>query len=88
MKQPIVNLSNEDALVLQQISETGEEDVISLAENLGMRRKRVIASLERLRQKGLVKIQRQADYLWVYMSAKGKDLTRHIWSENYTPAPA
>jgi len=81
MKQPVVNLSTEDALVLQQISESGEEDVVSLSRNLGMRRGRVLASLERLRQKGLVKISRTADDWWVYISAKGKQLTHYVWPD-------
>lgn len=81
MKQPVVNLSTEDALVLQQISESGEEDVISLSRSLGMQRQRVMVSLERLRQKGLVKIKRTADDWWIYLSNKGKQLSSYVWPE-------
>ena len=81
MKQPVVNLSTEDALVLQQISESGEEDVISLSRSLGIGRKRVMVSLERLRQKGLVKIKRTADDWWIYLSTKGKQLSSYVWPE-------
>lgn len=80
-KTPIVTLSTEDALVFQQISESGEEDVISLAEGLGMRRQRVMASLERLRHKGLVRVKRTADDWWVYMSTRGKEISRYMWGD-------
>lgn len=85
MKQPVVNLSTEDALVLQQISESGEEDVVSLTQTLGMHRQRILASLERLRQKGLIKIKRTADDWWIYLSTKGKNLSSYVWPE-MTPA--
>lgn len=81
MKKPNVNLSNEDALVLQQISESGEEDVVSLSEGLGMKRSRVRASIESLRRKGLVTVQRTASDWWVQVSTKGKELTRYVWPE-------
>ncbi len=86
MKQPVVNLSTEDALVLQQISESGEEDVISLSRSLGIGRQRVMVSLERLRQKGLVKIKRTADDWWIYLSTKGKQLSSYVWPEMTTSA--
>lgn len=81
MKVPHITLSNEDAMVLQQISENGEDDIISLSETLGMRRKRVMASLESLRRKGLITIQRTAGDWWVQVSAKGKQLTHYVWPE-------
>ena len=81
MKTPQVNLSNEDALVLQQISESGEEDVISLSASLNMRRARVMASLETLRRKGLITIQRTAGDWWVHISSKGKAITHYMWPE-------
>ena len=86
MKVPKVNLSNEDAMVLQQISETGEEDVISLSETLGMRRRRVITSLESLRRKGLITVQRTAGDWWVSVSTKGKEVARYVWPEMPVPA--
>lgn len=86
MKTPRINLSNEDAMVLQQISETGEEDLVSLARNLDMRRARVMASLESLRRKGLITIQRTASDWWVHMSSKGKAMSTYIWPEMAHPA--
>ncbi len=81
MKTPHVNLSSEDALVLQIISESGEEDIISLEQSLGMNRGRVMASLESLRRKGLITVRRISGDWWVRVSAKGKQLTHHIWPE-------
>lgn len=85
MKQSRIQLSTEDALVLQQISETGEEDLVSLEQSLGMQRGRVMASLESLRRKGLITIQRTASDWWVAMSSKGKMLSHYVWPE-MTPA--
>jgi len=81
MKKPSVNLSNEDAMILQQISESGEEDVVSLAASLGIRRKQVMNSLQRLKSKGLIVIKHAADDWWVYMSNRGKELSHYIWPD-------
>lgn len=81
MKTPLISLTSEDALVLQIISETGEEDIIGLEQSLGMNRGRVMASLESLRRKGLISIQRISGDWWVHISAKGKRLTHHVWPE-------
>lgn len=74
-------MSTEDAIVLQQINETGEEDLMSLSKSLNMKRARVMASLESLRRKGLVTIQRTAGDWWVRVSLKGKQLTQYVWPE-------
>lgn len=87
MKTPHISLSSEDAMVLQLISETGEEDIISLERSLGMKRGRVMASLESLRKKGLITIQRISGDWWVHISSKGKELTHHVWPE-LAPVPA
>lgn len=80
-KKPHINLSNEDAMVLQLISETGEEDIVSLTQALGMRRARVMASLESLRRKGLITIQRTAGDWWIHISNKGKEMSTYIWPD-------
>lgn len=68
-------------MVLQVISETGEEDIISLEQSLGISRGRVMASLENLRRKGLITVRRISGDWWVRISAKGKQLTHHVWPE-------
>ena len=82
MKTPRVTLSNDDALILQQISESGEEDLGSLASSLNMKRGRVQASLDSLRRKGLIDIQRTAGEWWVNISSRGKALMQYIWSDS------
>ena len=52
-----VNLTSDEALVLQQIAENGEDDVIGLSRGLRMSRSRVAQQLERLRAKKLVTIK-------------------------------
>lgn len=81
MKTPTINLSNDDALVLQQISESGEEDVMSLASGLGMHRGRIMAILNSLRRKGLITIERTAGEWWVQISQKGKELSTYVWPD-------
>jgi predicted transcriptional regulator len=81
VKKQSIGLSNEDAIVLQQICESGEEDVINLSRSLNMNRARVIAILESLRKKGLVTVKRTAGDWWVGMSLKGKQFTSYIWPE-------
>lgn len=81
MKTPRVNLSNEDALVLQLISESGEEDIISLEQSLSMNRGKVMAILQSLRRKGLITIQRISGDWWVHISSKGKQLTHYVWPD-------
>lgn len=76
-----VTLSTNEALILQQISETGEEDVMSLSSMLGLRRQQVMRTLERLRRKGLISIQRTASDWWVHVSSKGKEFSQYVWPE-------
>jgi DNA-binding MarR family transcriptional regulator len=87
MKTPKITLSNDDAMVLQIISESGEEDIISLEQALGMKRGRVMAIIESLRSKGLISVQRTAGDWWVSVSSKGKQLTSFVWPE-MTSSPA
>lgn len=86
MRKTQVDLSNEDAMVLQQISETGEEDIVSLTQSLGMKRGRVMASIESLRRKGLIVVQRTASDWWVRMSTKGKQLSTYVWPDIPSPS--
>lgn len=84
MKTPQINLKSEDAIVLQQISESGEEDIASLERSLGIQRGRLLASIESLRKKGLVTIERISGDWWVHVSTKGKQLTHYMWPEMAT----
>jgi DNA-binding MarR family transcriptional regulator len=76
-----INLSIEEALVLQQISESGEEDLIGLARSLQMSRQRVATLLTHLKHKGLIRIKASYGDWWVQTSRKGTKLVRSLWPE-------
>lgn len=76
-----VQITNEEALVLQQISESGEEDVVNLSRSLRMNRGRVLQTLEHLKQKGLITIKATYGDWWVHTSAKGTRLVHYMWPE-------
>ena len=80
IKQPI-SLTTDEALVLQQISEHGEDDLISLSHDLHMNRHRVIEQLNRLRRKGLITVRATYDDWWVQTSIRGKRLVAYMWPE-------
>ena len=67
--QPIA-LTNDEALVLQQITENGEDDVIGLSHGLRMSRSRVAQQLEPT-----------CGDLWVRASKRGRQLVRYMWPE-------
>ena len=82
MKTPKpIQLTNEEAIVLQQICENGEEDIVNLARSLRMNRHHVIHHLERLRQKGLITIQAVYGDWWVHTSNKGTRFLHYMWPE-------
>ena len=80
-----VNLTSDEALVLQQIAENGEDDVIGLSRGLSMSRSQVAKQLDRLRAKKLVTIKATCGDLWVRASKRGRQLVRYMWPE-MTPA--
>ncbi len=76
-----VNLTSDEALVLQQIAENGEDDVIGLSRGLSMSRSQVAKQLDRLRAKKLVTIKATCGDLWVRASKRGRQLVRYMWPE-------
>lgn len=76
-----VNLTSDEALVLQQIAENGEDDVIGLSRGLSMSRSQVAKQLDRLRAKKLVTIKATCGDLWVRASKRGRHLVRYMWPE-------
>lgn len=76
-----ITITNEEAIVLQQISESGEEDIVSLARGLRMNRARVMQHLEHLKHKGLITIKATCGDWWVRTSAKGTRLVNYMWPE-------
>jgi DNA-binding MarR family transcriptional regulator len=76
-----LTLSTDEALVLQHISESGEDDIIGLAQSLQMSRQRVAALLTHLKNKGLVRIKTTYGDWWVQTSRKGSALVQNMWPE-------
>lgn len=76
-----LNLTTDEALVLQQISESGEEDLTGLTESLQMSRPKLMTQLSRLKNKGLIKIKTTAGDWWISMSRRGKQTIHYLWPE-------
>lgn len=76
-----IHLSTNEALVLQQISEHGEDDIISLSRSLGIRKRKIRDSITSLTQKGLITARGVYDGIWVKLSKRGNHLIHYIWPE-------
>ena len=76
-----VNLTTNEALILQQIYEDGSDDVVVLAGQVGLSRRTVMNILADLRRKGLMAIDQIYGDAWVRLTARGKRLVQKIWSE-------
>jgi DNA-binding MarR family transcriptional regulator len=75
-------LSQDYAIVLQQIDEDGSDDFDTLAETLRFDRGRLHHILQALRSKGLIVTNRDAQYeTWISVSGKGRRLLRYLWPE-------
>lgn len=81
MKQ-LIKLTANEAIVLQQVYEDGEEDILALASQLGMSRGALYATTERLKRKGLIAINFNLDELWVELTRKGRQFVHYIWPES------
>lgn len=76
-----VNLTTNEALILQQIYEDGSDDVVVLAGQVGLSRRTVMNILADLRRKGLMAIDQIYGDVWVRLTARGKRLVQKIWPE-------
>lgn len=76
-----VNLTTNEALILQQIYEDGGDDVVVLAGQVGLSRRTVMNILVDLRRKGLMAIDQIYGDTWVRLTARGKRLVQKIWPE-------
>ena len=81
MKRSPVSINPRDALILQQISLHGEDDVEGLSVELGESRQRIINRLHALRTSGLVILRSNYEDIWVELTNKGKRLVNNIWPE-------
>lgn len=76
-----VNLTTNEALILQQIYEDGSDDVVVLAGQVGLSRRTVMNILADLRRKGLMAVDQIYGDAWVRLTARGKRLVQKIWPE-------
>ena len=81
MKKTTPALTPNEALVLQQIHDDGEDDTRSLARMFGMSRAHMMSIVSHLKQKGLVTIKGGYDGLWVHVTRKGTQLMHYLWPE-------
>lgn len=70
------------ALVLQEISEVGEEDIVTLSDTLRLSKDRLLHIIKSLKNKGLVHIRSTTQDTWVVISKKGGKLMTEIWPQS------
>lgn len=76
-----INLTTNEALVLQQVYEDGGDDISMLAAQVGMPRRTAMNVLADLRRKGLMAIEQVYGDAWAKLTARGKRLVQQIWPE-------
>lgn len=76
-----IKLPEDYALVLQQVGESGEENLDMLAESLRVDRRRLAHIVQSLHHKGLIYFADTYQEPWIRLSTKGRQLVRYIWPE-------
>jgi len=77
-----IDLQEDQALVLQQVAESGEEDVRSLSRSLRFDRQRIATILHALHHKGLIYVSQSGrGEPWVGISSRGKRMMLYLWPE-------
>jgi predicted transcriptional regulator len=77
-----IDLQEDQALVLQQVAENGEEDIRSLSRSLRFDRQRIAAILHALHHKGLIYISQSGHgEPGVSISSRGKRMMIYLWPE-------
>lgn len=81
-KAHVRDLPADYALVLQQVSEDGRDEIAVLSETLNIRRSRMLHIVMSLRKKGLLMIEQNSwGDAWVRLSAKGRKIAGQLWPE-------
>lgn len=84
MTQSSVSLTTNEALVLQQIHEDGEDDLPTLSQQLGMSRGYAAAIIASLKHKGLLIVSDEYHHIWVRPSVRGKRIVHYIWPQAHS----
>jgi DNA-binding MarR family transcriptional regulator len=77
-----LELPQDFGLVLQEVSEHGEEEIMELAETLSFDRSRLQHIIQSLQHKGLVSLSQSSHGVWIRLSAKGKKFMSELWPES------
>lgn len=81
-QQHTIDLTTNEALVLQQIDEDGEDDLSTLSRQLSLSRSYAATIVASLKHKGLLVVTDHYQQLWVRPSARGKRMVRYIWPQS------
>ncbi len=74
-------LTTHDALILHQLSELGEDQLDHMSAELRENPKHLLARLNTLKKKGMVKMRSQYDEIIISLTNKGSQTIRYIWPE-------
>ena len=86
-KNKQMNLSVNEALILQQVYEEGVDDVDNIVDQAGMPKKVTMNVLTELKSKGLLTvIQQTYGKILVSVTSQGKKLVHAMWPEAVTLA--
>lgn len=77
-----LDLTTNEAIILQQIHEDGEDDTDTLAQMLDMSRPSIMNVVAHLKKRGLISIDDGYDGLWVRLTKKGRQFMNYIWPES------
>lgn len=81
-KSKQMNLSVNEALILQQVFEEGVDDVENIVDQVGMPKKVTMNVLSELKSKGLLTVIQQAyGKILVSVTSQGKKLVNAMWPE-------
>lgn len=84
-KSKQIDLSVNEALILQQVYEDGVDDVDNIVDQAGMPKKVTMNVLTELKSKGLLTvIQQTYGKILVSVTSQGKKLVNAMWSEAVT----
>lgn len=76
-------LPQEYAIILQEVAETGEEDLIMLEESVNFDHQRLMHILNVLKHKGLIRFSSSQTYsdAWISLSGKGRRFVQAMWPD-------
>lgn len=82
MNKAVNQLSPDEALLLQEIKDLGEETLSDIAWYGGGSRSQALSKLSNLKRKGLVEIRAVYGEAVVSLSKKGKKAIVYLWPDN------